>query len=468
MIRSTLFTRSALGLALALGAAAGTVIAASPAVAKEKAPAVPKIVPSKAFAPLYGPMKTALDNAGKRQDVLDAKTAVATAAAGVNAASGKAARDAARANYDATVKALGDKLAAEKTQLDQLVPAISTPDDKLIYGQLAFGLGKLAEDKPLQRKGLQASVDSGKLVPEQQAQFNFFVGALSYDMRDWAAARAALQNAITAGYKQNDSESLLAEAYINDNQAAEGLKVLETAIAGRTTAAPEEWLRRGVVVAYKAKLADKATTFGSKLVSAYPTTQNWALAIAVLRDTARYPSQETVDLLRLMDRTNSYMEGRDYVEFIQAADPRRAPGEVLKVVNAGLNSGKLSAKDVFVTEAKTIASGRIATDKASLPAAERDARAGSATATVVMAAADAYLSYDNPAKAAELYQLALGKPGVDLPRALTRLGIAQTDLGQIAAAQATFAKVEGPRKAMAQLWSAYAASKVAPAAAPAK
>lgn len=463
MIRSTLFTRTALGLALALGVAGGTVIAAAPAAAKEKAPAAPKLAPSKTFAPLYGPMKTALDNAGKRQDVIDAKAAVATAAAGVNAASGKAARDSARASYDAAVKALGDKLVAERTQLDQLAPAITTPDDRLIYGQLAFGLGKLAEDKGLQRKGLQASVDSGKLAADQQAQYSFFVGALSYDMRDWAAARAGLQAAIAGGYKQNDAESLLAEAYINDNQSAEGLKVLESAIAARTTAAPEEWLRRGVVVAYKAKLADKATTFGSKLVAGYPTTQNWALAISVLRDTARYPSQETVDLLRLMDRTNSYMEGRDYVEFIQAADPRRSPGEVMKVVNAGLASGKLSGKDVFVTEAKTIASGRIAADKASLPAAERDARAGSATAAVVMAAADAYLSYDNPAKAAELYQLALGKPGVDAARALTRLGIAQTDLGQTAAAQATFAKVEGPRKAMAQLWSAYAASKVAPA-----
>ena len=44
------------------------------------------------------------------------------------------------------------------------------------------------------------------------------------------------------------------------------------------------WLRRGVVVAYNAKLADKVSSFGSKLVAGYPTTQNWSLAIAVLRD----------------------------------------------------------------------------------------------------------------------------------------------------------------------------------------
>ena len=60
-----------------------------------------------------------------------------------------------------------------------------------------------------------------------------------------------------------------------------------------------------------------------------------------------------------------------------------------------------------------------------------------------MAAGDAFLSYQKPAEAEEFYTLALAKPGVDTPRVLTRLGIAQADQGKSAEAQATFAKVEG-------------------------
>ncbi|MBS0483579.1 MAG: hypothetical protein JSR96_15845 [Proteobacteria bacterium] len=464
MIRSTPVSRSVLGFALAL--ASGTVLIATPAFAKDKpaqqaASGQPKLSPSKPFMAAYGPMKTALDNAAKRQDVIDAKAAVATAANAVNAATTKTARAAARTNYDATVKALGDKLTAEKTQLDQMAGVATTPDDKYIYGQFYFQLGKLAEDKVLQRKGLAMTVDSGKLAPDVAAEYNFFVGGISYDLRDFATARTALQAAIAGGYNKNDVQSLLAESYINDNQPAEGLKVLQAAIAKQGKAAPEDWLRRGEVVAYNAKMVDQAGQFGSQLVANYPTTQNWALSIAVLRDLARYPAQDMVDLLRLMDRTNSYLESRDYVEYVQAADPRRSPGEALKVLNKGLASGKLNTSDVFVTEAKNIATGRLAQDKASLPGLERDARAAGATPVVVMAAADAFLSYDQPAKAAELFQLALTKPGVDTARALTRLGIAQTDMGQIAAAQATFAKIEGPRKPMAALWSAYASTKAA-------
>ncbi|MFM5883811.1 MAG: hypothetical protein ACKOQ3_00510 [Novosphingobium sp.] len=463
MIRSTYLTRSALGLALALGVAAGTVV---PALAKEKpaAPAAAKISPSKPVMALYGPMKSAIDNAGKRADVVEAKAAIAAAANAVNAASGKTARAAARTNYDAAVKALGDKLTAEKAQLEQFRAAGTTPDDKYAYGQMAFALGKLADDKGLQRIGLSASVESGKLPPDQAAEFNFFVGALAYDMRDYTASRTALQAAASAGYTKNDVEGMLAEAYINDNQPAAGLKILQDAVAKKGAAAPEDWLRRGEVVAYQAKLPDQAASFGAQLVRGYPTIQNWALAIAVLRDLSRYPSQDMIDLLRLMDRTSSYMEARDYIDYIEAADARRSPGEVLKVLNAGVASGKLTAGNQTVAEARTIATQRLAGDKASLPGLDRDGRAAGATAVVAMAAADAYLSYDQPAKAAELYQIALTKPGVDTARALTRLGIAQVDMGQAAAAQATFAKIEGPRKAMALLWSAYAAGKAAPPA----
>ncbi|MFM5923143.1 MAG: hypothetical protein ACKOPG_03010, partial [Novosphingobium sp.] len=106
-------------------------------------------------------------------------------------------------------------------------------------------------------------------------------------------------------------------------------------------------------------------------------------------------------------------------------------------------------------------------DKASLPGLERDARAANGTAATAMAAGDAFLSYDDAAKAEAMYQIALAKPGIDAPRALTRLGIAQTDLGKYADAQATFAKVTGIRVPIAQMWSAYAKSKAAPAAAPA-
>jgi hypothetical protein len=127
--------------------------------------------------------------------------------------------------------------------------------------------------------------------------------------------------------------------------------------------------------------------------------------------------------------------------------------------SVGLLVRPAAANDRFVVEARQVASSRIAADRASLPSFERDARAGSASAATVIGAADAFLSYGDMVKAESLYTIALNKPGANRDLVLTRLGIAQVDQGKTADALATFAKVQGQRKAIAQLWSAYARQK---------
>jgi len=463
MVRAKFFARTALGLALAMGVAAGGVSAPAMAKEKEKKAEAPKISISKGFMPAYQATKTALDAAAKRPDVVAGREAATAAENAYRSAQGKAARDAARAKYDAAIAALGTVVAAENQAVENAFTAATTPDDKFVAGQLGLTLGQLSLDKKMQRRGLQSMVDSGKVAAADAAKFNYYIGGLAFDSRDYAGARAAFQAAIAGGYTEGGIDGLLADSYFNDNQVAEGLKVLNAAIAKRGAAAPEDWIRKGIVVSYKAKLAPEAVAFSNKLVEGYPNKENWALAIAVIRDMSQFQNQEQLDLMRLMDRTASWSEARDYFEYIQAADPRRLPAEALKVIDLGIASGKLQASDVSVSDARNIASGRIAADKASLVGLERDARAASGSAATAMAGGDAYLSYGDAAKAEALYQIALSKPGVDAPRVLTRLGIAQTDLGKTAEAQATFAKVTGLRAPIAALWSAYAKSKAAPA-----
>ena len=98
-------------------------------------------------------------------------------------------------------------------------------------------------------------------------------------------------------------------------------------------------------------------------------------------------------------------------------------------------------------------------DKPDLPGHERDASAANATALTAPAAGDAFLSYNDFAKADKYYTAALAKPGADTARILTRLGIAQLGEGKTSEAQATFAKVEGARQAIARLWGIYAGQK---------
>ena len=448
---------------LAIGLMTGTATLSTTVMA---APAAPKMNFTKPFAAVAGPLSKALEDLKKAPTFIAAQGKVTAATSALQQARGTAAIAQARSAREAAVAELRATMTAQISQLEGVFAAIGNQDDRLMAGQIATNLGSMALDPALQRRGVVAMIESGKVSPADLPKFQYYAGSLAYDVKDYAAARAGLQAAVSAGYHDNDADALLAEAYLSDNQVPQGLAVLKQAIAQRNSTpskAPAGWYRRGLGAAYKANLLDQATDFAISLVKAYPTSDNWSGAITVVREIGKFPAQETLDLMRLMGRTNSYAEERDYVEYIQAADPRRLPGEVLKVIEAGVAAGKLRATDTFVSEARGIANMRIAADRASLVGLERDARSPTASAATVGGAADAFLSYGEAAKAESLFNLAMAKPGAEQDRLLTRLGIAQLDQGNYAGSQATFARVGGTRKYLAQLWSIYAGLKAAPA-----
>ena len=79
MVRSKFFARTALGLALAMGVAAGGLSAPVMAKEKEKKQEAPKLKLSKGFIAAYQPAKKAFDEAAKRADVTAARDKVTAA-----------------------------------------------------------------------------------------------------------------------------------------------------------------------------------------------------------------------------------------------------------------------------------------------------------------------------------------------------------------------------------------------------
>jgi hypothetical protein len=154
----------------------------------------------------------------------------------------------------------------------------------------------------------------------------------------------------------------------------------------------------------------------------------------------------------------------DYFEFLEDVDPRKQPGEALKVINQGIGAGKITATDA--KDYQQLAQSRVTADKASLSGLEADAHKPSTSGSLVIADGDAFLGYDQPAKAEEIYKLALTKGDADKDRVHIRIGIAQVDQGKYADAKASFAQVTGKTAPIAKLWTAYVDSKTAPASAP--
>ena len=156
-----------------------------------------------------------------------------------------------------------------------------------------------------------------------------------------------------------------------------------------------------------------------------------------------------------MKRTDTFRTRLDYAEYVEVADPRKLPGEVVDVIEDGYAAGIVKRDDAFIKDVYTQAQTRAAADRADMAAIEADARKATATLATVASTGDVFLSYNQPAKAEEFYTKALAMPGADTQMLTMRLGIAQIDQGKTAEAKETFAKVSGKREAIARLWSVF-------------
>jgi len=376
--------------------------------------------------------------------------------------------------FVAAYQPLNDALAAPgadvnalRPQIDALIPLAVSPDEQLAAGGLVYNAGNKLSDRALQLRGMEMILGSGKLSPEDNARYNFVAYQLANALQDYPKSRTYLQRAIDAGFstetiKTADLEITMAESYFSANEFAAGLEYLDKAIKARKAAGQPvdaQWYRRGITVAYNNQIVPQVYDFVIAWLADYPAKENWRDGINLTRNLNDYEGPEILDLLRLSKKAGVLSEKTDYIYYIEAADARRLPKEVKDLIDEAYAAGAISKDDIFVSDSLATANGRIKTDMAELPALERDANAASAGVRTVFAAGDAFLSYGEYAKAAGFYQKSLGMAGVDSNAALTRLGIAQVGLGDYAAAQATFAKIEGTRMPIAKLWAAYAAEQ---------
>ena len=377
------------------------------------------------------------------------------------------------ATPDAKPAALADLKAAlvagnALSLLQTAEAGIKTPLDRLLAGQWGMMIGQIVGDLKLYQHSLQNVVDSGVAPAADATNNSFKLGELAYQNEDYATAVKALAPLVAANFTDDSAAEILAVSYLNLGQTDQAFAALKSAVEARKAAggvAPKRWFTRANNIAFHAKLVPQGNEWALRTAANDPSPENLLVAVQLLRFYNSYDAPESLDLSRLLLASgalsvNTQATQQEYHEYLAAADPRRYPGELLEVIKTGTANGALDGSASSVSEVRAIAAKLVGADRASLPAFEHDAHAPGATLKTVVGAADALLSYGEGAKAAELYQIALGKPGVDASLENSRLGIAQVQAGNYAGAVASFAKVEGPRKPLAGLWSIYAQSKL--------
>ncbi len=380
--------------------------------------------------------------------------------------------DAFVAAYNA-VQAVTQSGATEFSAARPLVPAMVAAavnnDEKDAAGNMLLQVGQNLSDVPMQRQALELMLAGGKIAPASQGMYHYYLGNFALQMRDFAAARASLGQAIAAGYVPPQAAAdpaidprtqvlqslFLEQDYAGLIQSADGLLTA----AGADAQVPELWLTYGLQGAIETENADAALRFSRPLVRYYPTPRNVRNAVRVALSQGDVRTGPVMaDAMRLLYEANAMTAESDVASYVNSIDSRLMANEVLRVLERSSSTNVIPASDSFYTQKFAEASERAASERRDAPGLLADARTA-ATGLEAYEAGEIYMSLGEYVQAEELYALALQKGSADRDRDLMRQAIAQFRQGKKAEASATFAQVGGTRAGLAALWQSFIASQ---------
>lgn len=341
----------------------------------------------------------------------------------------------------------------------------TTPEDKYLLANYQLQLGILNKDQTLQAQGLDAMIDSGIMPAENAALYNFFSGNFAYGAKNYAKAIQRLEAAKAAGSTDAALPAMLMDSYINAGQVDQGWTIAKAAIEADRAAGKrpsEELFVRPAQAFQKAKRTNETVEVLTMRVQDYPAPTTWRNVLYIVLQQAGGDKDLNLDVLRLMRATGAMTDRPEYAEYAALAIEAGYPGEVVAVVKQGQNSGVIPKGDTHFSGILSSQEPRAATDAAAV-AADASKPATLSNPKAARATGDALVGNGQAAQAIPLYEAALKASGGSDPLVLYRLAVAQSLAGQNEAAIANFAKVQGPRQKLAQLWTIHAKSKLAPA-----
>jgi hypothetical protein len=340
-----------------------------------------------------------------------------------------------------------------------------TPDEQFMVAQFALNTAQASGDQAKLAAALDELISTGeaanRLTDADRAKYYWYQGQFAYVAKNYPKAEQALTKALAAGSTENDAPVILADAQNRNGKPAESLATLQKVIDAKIAAGqpvPASWFELGSNSAAIANMPDPYVKISAQWLAAYPSKATWAKVLNNYRAVGHLAAGPDTDLLRLARASGvlPLMTERDYNDYFLAVY-RAYPGEAAEVIKEGVAAGKIHMQsNQNAREILPLSEGKVAADKASLPAATKAASAPAAKFSAVMSTADVYYGYKDFAKAAELYKLALTKPGADANVANLRLGASLAQAGDKAGALAALNAVTAkPYSDIAGFWKVW-------------
>ncbi|HEY0629230.1 MAG TPA: tetratricopeptide repeat protein [Sphingomicrobium sp.] len=333
-------------------------------------------------------------------------------------------------------------------------------DDRYVIAKLQLKAAVDANDTNAMVQGIDAVLASGYAQAAEQQTLYTSLGKIHYNAKAYDKAAAALEQATRLDPNNLEAMVILAESRNGQGRTAEGVALIQKAIATRVAAGqkPEEnWYKRAVKLALDAKLP-AAPTVAREWAAAYPSPKTWRDVIRIYQTSSQQDDAALVDTMRLARAAGALQGENDYFRYSNTLVTKGFAGEAKAVLDEGFAAKQIDKSRATFSQLYSLASQRAQGDRASLAASATAAKAA-ADAKKAMTTGEAYYGYGDYAQAADMFRAALTKNGVDKDLANLRLGMALAGAGDKAGATAAFNAAGGAQADVAKLWLTYISTK---------
>lgn len=354
---------------------------------------------------------------------------------------------------DAGIKA-GD-VATAQAHISGLMPM--TDFENYAAAGLRFELAVLRRDVQAQRIALTDMFKTSSVPTRDAPRLRYIAGYLSYAVGNYDDAVAQLDYAKTLGYDSIDATMLRADIKLRKNRFKEARPFVQDALARQRASGqpiPAAWYDRAISLAYQAGDWAEVGSLYRERLSHFDSAQDWRSALINYQSAPGMDSQIQLDLYRLQAANGAMASERDYQAYAQLAEKSGHSAEAKAIIEAGRSAGKLTPTQAVTAQLMKTATPKAAKEIAGLPAAKKKAAAAS-NGSAAAAVGDTYFSLGQFAQAAEQYQLALSKGGIDQARVNARLGVALARSGNLQGAKPALAQATGSWANVAGFWSVW-------------
>lgn len=362
---------------------------------------------------------------------------------------------------------LGEALAAaKKGQYAQALNKLKAAD--AVSGKTAFEQFKINEaygsvysqqrNYAAAAAALERSLNSGQLPAGQVNERLKTLAQLNFQSPRNLAKVVDYSNRYLKAVGGNDAamNAMLGQAYQMQGNHKAAIASVQKAVSLSGGRAAENWLR--ILLQSYGALGDAkgVAVTTEKLVSQYPTPDNWKLLASTLRRQASGDDKTAMNVYRLMGELDLLDKVEDCNEASIAAILSKLPAEAVKFME------KCNAKKVFgpADEARSKkiladAQSKVAAQQPTLARLSQQAAASKSGQDEILVG-EMLLSYGQADQALAAAKRAVQKGG-DRDAAMMLIGRSQVQLKNGAEARKAFSQVKGAEAAsVAKLWGIYA------------